>query len=180
MPDGRAQLQSIRAALKNIDAWAAPLSLFTNAERNTRDQEGTLVWYLESTQGACPGWGPGMCWGEAGSLGPHSSPPQFSILPQLPATCRRKFSLAHRPYPKLPARQALSQPPSLHYFLHLECTARLFLSTWPTPLIPCKGPTHVTSSLEPALATMAELVIPSFIDSWHRLSDSSSRLSRDE
>lgn len=58
------------------------------------------------------------------------------------------------------------------------CQAVLF--TWPNLSSPSRGPTHVTSSLEPVLNPTAELATPSSTDSWPRLSNSSSRLSRNQ
>lgn len=120
-----------------------------NVERNTQDQEGAWLWCLESTRGPCPGLGQECAGVRQGVWAPFITAPQFSILPWLPATSQRKFSLAHRPCPTLPERWALSQPPSLCCSLYLEGPARLFSSTWPAPPNPSEGPAQISSSLEP-------------------------------
>lgn len=79
------------------------LSLLMTVGKECTDREGTLVWYLESYPGPCPGLGPGMCLGWAGSLGPVHYLPQFSILHGSLPPAGGSSSLAHRPCPRLPA-----------------------------------------------------------------------------
>lgn len=135
--------------------------------RGTYPTAPALCWAQESVferQGAWPRWPP--------------SPLQHP--PTAPVTCQQKFGLAHRPCLGLPRARlfdgSLAVPfpllgmPRWAVFVHLANSSCSFP----------RSSSHATPYRELASPPTAEPVTPSSSTLWQRLSDSGSRLHRNE
>lgn len=180
MPDSRAQLESIWATLNNLDDALAAFIIHECGKEDTKTEREPWSGTWKVPRVPALAWAQ-ECAGVRQGVGApvHHLPNSASSHGSLPPA--GGSSAWHTgPVPDCQHARLFLGPRAFCCALHLDCTARPFLSIRPAPPIPSKDPTHVTSSPVLALAFRAELVILSFIDSWCRLSDSSSRLSRNE